>query len=80
MSQLSVGRTEKMVSLDVESLFTNVPIIETVDIIVDTTYNIITPHYQNTRYRPLCLGICCWFAVCTTETPFQFRGETYVYR
>ena len=62
-----------MVSLDVESLFTNVPIMETVEIIVQAAYNhpaLPAPSLPSPVLEELLI-------ICTT-TPFQFRGETYV--
>ena len=74
LNQPSIGPEEKMVSLDVESLFTNVPIMETVDIIVQAAYNHPTLpalSLPSPVLRELLI-------ICTTEIPFQFRGETYV--
>ena len=74
LNQLSIGPEEKMVSLDVESLFTNVPFMETVGIIVQAAYNHPTlpaPSLPSHVLQELLI-------ICTTETPVQFRGETYV--
>ena len=39
LSSLRVHKTEKIVSLDVESLFTSVPVMETIDLILERSYH-----------------------------------------
>ena len=62
-------------SLDVESLFTNVPIEETIDIIIQRVYNhptIIPPKIPKTILKQL-------LQICTKESPFQCpRGNYYL--
>ena len=71
---LTLTGAEKMVSLDVESLFTNVPTEETIEIIINAVYNHPTlppPPLKTDTMRKLP-------QVCTSETPFHFCGKTYV--
>ena len=71
---LTLTVTEKMVSLDVESLFTNVSTEETIEIIINAVYNHPTlppPPLKTDTMRKL-------LRVCTSETPFHFCGKTYV--
>ena len=46
---LSIQGDETMVSFDVSSLFTNVPLMETIDIVIDRVYRedaVITPPFK----------------------------------
>ena len=61
-------------SLDVESLFTNVPVNETIDIIINHVYNHATippPCIRQNDLRNL-------LVITTQETPFSFKNKTYV--
>ena len=64
-----------LTSLDVESLFTNVPVEETINIIIDTLYKNPTappPLIPQELLRSL-------LRVCTTETPFKSpNGDVYL--
>lgn len=65
---------QQMLSLDVESLFTNVPVEDTINIIIEAAYNhptVAPPQYPPEVLRKL-------LKICTTETPFQFNGTSYV--
>ena len=56
-----------MASLDVENLFTNIPIVESIDIILNYVYNhdtIRPPQIPRNLLRNLLM-------TCTTESPFQ---------
>jgi len=60
--------------LDVESLFTNVPISETIDIILKNVYNhnsLPPPSLNKETLKKL-------LYICTTKTPFNFNGKTYI--
>ena len=73
MSILTI-HVKQLVPLDIESLFTNVPVLETIDIIIQTVYNhpvIPAPTLPSETMEELLI-------VCTTETHFQFCGRTYV--
>jgi hypothetical protein len=73
-NNLSVSSINSFYSLDVESLFTNVPVHETIKIILDETYrnsSHIPPSIPENTIRELLL-------LCTTKTPFQFDGKTYL--
>ena len=63
-----------MASIDVESLFTNVPVGETIDIICDNVY-------RNQELPPLSIPeniLRDLLKLCTTECPFQnFDGKIY---
>ena len=71
----STANTGILASLDVESLFTNVPVIETIEIIINRAYNQETlspPAIPKTSLEQLLL-------ICTTETPFQdTNGDMYI--
>ena len=65
---------QQMLSLDVESLFTNVPVEETTDIILQVAFNhesLPPPCINQETLRDLLL-------ICTTETPFQFQDKVYL--
>ena len=65
---------QKLSSLDVESLFTNVPVTTTIDIIIDAAYHhnqLPPPPIDEQELRQL-------LTICTSETPFQFSGRTYL--
>ena len=63
----TVKQPKLLTSLDVESLFTNVPINDTLNIIIDAVYNhpdLPPPSFSQDLLRDLLL-------ICTTETPFR---------
>ena len=62
-----VKQPKLLASLDEESLFTNVPINDTLNIIIDEVYNhpdLPPPSFSQDILRDLLL-------ICTTETPFR---------
>ena len=62
----SVDKANMIASLDVESLFTNIPVIETIDIILRNVYEndlIAPPLIPKNILRDLLM-------TCTTENPF----------
>ena len=65
----------KLASMDVESLFTNVPVLRTIDIILENVYHhptIPPPDFPESTMKELLI-------ICTTETPFKgVNGELYV--
>ena len=71
----STANTGILASLDVESLFTNVPVRETTEIIINRAYNhetVSPPAIPKTSLEQLLL-------ICTTETPFQDTiGDMYI--
>ena len=71
----STANTGIIASLNVESLFTNVPVRETIEIIINRTYNHETlspPAIPKISLEQL-------FLICTTETPFQYtNGDMYI--
>ena len=71
----SVDNVAMIASLDVESLFTNIPIVETIDIILKNVYEnelIAPPLVPKNILRDL-------LKTCTTENPFQnLNGDTYI--
>ena len=74
---LAQGVTEHgyLASLDVESLFTNVPVSETIDIVIQRAYHhpdLPPPSISENIMRSL-------LQTCTTETPFRnFNGDVYL--
>ena len=74
MSSLRVRKNEKIVSSDVESLFTSVPVMETIDLILERSYHhpsLPPPSIEKDLMRELLL-------ICTTETPFNFDDKVYI--
>jgi hypothetical protein len=71
----SVQQPKFFASLDVESLFTNVPVHETIDIILDNVYNHPTlepPEISKVILKKL-------LTTCTTKSPFRnIDGSLYV--
>ena len=71
----SVNHAEMIASLDVESLFTNIPVVETIDIILRNVYendSIAPPFILKNILRELLM-------TCTTENPFRnLNGDTYI--
>ena len=63
----------KMISFDVVSLFTNVPLQKTIDIILRKVYKekMIKTKIPRNKMQELLL-------LCTQEVPFTFNGETYM--
>ena len=70
-----VDGNENLASLDVESLFTNVPVVHTIDIILKHVYNhpkMPPPRLPQEILREMLL-------ICTTSTPFHhINGDLYV--
>ena len=74
MHDITLHRNQVLASLDVESLFTNVPFETTIDIIIATAYNhhsLPSPQIDADVMRQL-------LKICTTATPFSFNGTNYV--
>lgn len=74
LKTLKVEPEHQVCSLDVESLFTNVPVQQTIDIIMQSVYyheSIPPPEMPEAVMRQL-------LHMCTTETPFQHNGSLYV--
>jgi hypothetical protein len=68
---LNVNTDRYLVSFDVESLFTNVPTVETINIILDTVYKDgVTVFHDLTREELEKL-----LTICTQESHFQFDGK-----
>ena len=68
----TVTEPKLLASLDVESLFTNVPVDETIEIIIENVYNHPTlspPPFRANILRQL-------LKICTTETPFTSPSGT----
>ena len=74
LSQLHLQLSHQLLSLDVESLFTSVPVEDTISIILQEAYNHPTqppPDIQRNHLQEL-------LKICTTQTPFNFNGNTFV--
>ena len=72
----TVDNEQVMCSLDVESLFTNVPVDTTINIIAQSVYHsehLPPPPIPETTLRDL-------LRLCTTCTPFNFMNKTYLQR
>ena len=71
---MKINQHDKLVSLDVESLFSNVPVLETMNVILKQVYNHATlapPTITEHLLKQL-------LTTCTTETPFLFKNNTYL--
>ena len=70
----SIENPKMLASLDVESLFTNIPVNETIDIIIHEVYNhpdIAPPNMPKESLKNL-------LYICTTKTPFKSpKGHLY---
>ena len=71
----SINKPKMLASLDVENLFTNVPVEETIEIILDKVYNhheILPPNVPRDSLKNLLF-------ICTTKTPFKTpKGELFI--
>ena len=73
LSELKLRPEQCLISLDVESLFTNVPIASTINIILNAVYEHSTippPNIQKQVLEQL-------LHICTSETPFKHNGQVY---
>ena len=73
LSELKLRPEQCLVSLDVESLFMNVPITSTINIILNAVYEhptIPPPNIQKQVLEQL-------LHICTSETPFKHNGQVY---
>ena len=73
IQDIIVQNGESIASLDVESLFTNVPVQETTEIIIKNVYHHETkpaPNLPEAHARKL-------LSICTTSTPFECNGTIY---
>ena len=69
-----IESNQKLVSLDVTSLFTNVPVMTTINLILEKMYRGVTlppPKIPESTMKQL-------LQICTTETPFSFKNETFI--
>ena len=73
MKTLRIPNGHIMISFDVVSLFTNVPLNRTIDIILRKVYNekLIRTKIKRADMKELLL-------LCTQGVPFTFNGETYL--
>ena len=71
--KMKVPEGYKMISFDVVSLFTNVPVKETIDIILRKVYDekLVKTKIKRENMRELLM-------LCTTEVPFTFNNEMYM--
>ena len=76
VSKLDIERDQYIVSFDVESLFTNIPTRETIEIILNRAFN------KETNPTNYCHGfrrkdLKTLLGICTQMSHFQFGGEYY---
>ena len=74
LENLRITSNQMVVSLDVDSLFSNVPVEPTIDIIINKAYNhssLPPPVLQREDLRQL-------LKICTQQTPFKFNNQTYL--
>ena len=72
ISQLRLQNQDILVSLDVESLFSNVPVNETIEIILHQVYH----HEHKTAPPNIPKNVMRELVLCTTQTPFAFQNDT----
>ena len=72
LNRLSISTGEKMVSFDVSSLFSNVPLDFTIDIILKKIYNekIIKTKLKRDQFKDL-------LELCTKDLHFSFNGKMF---
>jgi len=73
VSTLDHVKDKYLVSFDVESLFTNIPTLETIDLILKLVYTRNTKYFHNLRREELKQLLI----ICTTESHFQFNKNYY---
>ena len=73
VSQLEPNEDSEMLSFDVESLFTNVPTLETIEQILDLAYKDGKSIFHGLKRDELKHLLI----VCTQESHFQFNGEYF---
>ena len=73
ISHLDTSSDKNMVSFDVESLFTNIPTQETIDIIIKLAY----ADGNNTFHGHTSDDLKKHLTICTQQSHFQFAGEFY---
>ena len=74
LQDTTVSPDQEIVSLDVTSLFTNVPVDATIDIIINAAFNNVSippPPIPQDDLREL-------LKICTQETPFLFKNQHYI--
>ena len=73
VSKLPNTPNQRMVSFDVESLFTNIPTQETINIILDRAYKDNATEYYGLKKETLEKLLI----ICTQQSHFQFNGKYY---
>ena len=74
LQNLQLSPNQAIMSLDVESLFSNVPVDPTIDIILNRCYNqdsVQPPTIQKEDLQEL-------LKICTQQTPFKFKNQLYL--
>ena len=72
VSKLPINNDQYMVSFDVESLFTNIPTLETIDIIISRAFK------NNRKFHGLTKeSLKKLLIICTQKSHFQFNGKYY---
>ena len=73
---ITLSPGQEVVSLDVASLFSNVPVEATIELIAERAYNhpTLPPPILNRD------DLCYLLKICTKETPFLFKGQNYLQR
>ena len=73
VSNLDPSTDKYMFSYDVVSLFTNIPTLETIEIILDSIYTKNVTFFHNLKR----IDLKNLLVVCTQKSHFQFNGEYY---
>lgn len=72
VSKIEPGEDQTMASFDVESLFTNVPTLETIELILDAVYK------DNGKFEGLEKeDLRTLLTICVQQSHFQFNGKFY---
>jgi hypothetical protein len=73
IKELNVAADQYMISFDVESLFTNIPTDETIEIILNQIYENATSLYHGLLRKDMKKLL----EICTKKSHFQFNGQFY---
>ena len=72
LKQFSINSDNTVVSFDVVSLFTNVPLAETIELIIDRLYS-----QDNSNTRPVTTDIFFKFMYSTTQGLFMYKSKLH---
>ncbi len=77
VSQLDHDENQTIASFDVVSLFTNIPVNETIEIILDKCYDKKSTNKNDTYHGLERKDLKALLEICTKHSHFQFQGDYY---